>query len=260
MRDEPGHGTMQRFMIWIAIAVCIACAPSRAADPAGELVRLAVDPWAPFGGETLPGGGLSPDIISTVLERAGYRVESYIVPWARALDGVKTGDYDLLGSLFFDAELETFLSFSVPYHETDIRFIKRVDSPFAFSSIQALEGLTIAVGDGYLYEEAFDNASELDKHVVTTVLQGLRMVAGGRVDLTLDSVDVLDHLLHVEDPSLAARLEYVPGTLARRGVRFAIRDDFPGKDRLLEAFERELLALQADGALETLRTRHASVR
>jgi len=249
---------MQRFKtsIVLFLFLCLACSPARADDP----VRLVVDPWAPFGGEALPGGGLSPDIISSVLERAGYRVETHIVPWARALDGVRSGDYDLLGSLFFDAELEASLTFGAPYHETDIRFVKRAGSPIAFSDVAALDGLSIAVGDGYLYEKTFDKATQLNKRVVTTVQQGLRMVAGGRVDLTLDSVDVLDHIMHVEDPSLATRLEYVPGTLARRGVRFAIRNDYPDKERLLEAFERGLIELRADGTLDALLARHASTR
>jgi polar amino acid transport system substrate-binding protein len=72
---------------------------------ADKPIRIVVDPWPPFGGSELHQDGISRDAIATVLQRAGYRVETTIVSWQRALDGMKAGTYDVIGTLLYSADL-----------------------------------------------------------------------------------------------------------------------------------------------------------
>lgn len=223
---------------------------------ARETIRVVADPWAPFGGEDLPGGGISLDVISTVLSRAGYTVDTHIVPWERALDGVRTGDYDVIGSLFYLPELEDDLTYSEPFYESEVRFLQRRGAGLSFSDLDSLRPYSIAVGAGYLYEEAFDRADYLRKTEVTTVVQGVQMVASGRVDLTLDSVDVLRYVIAQEAPELADLVEVLPNPLSVQPIHMAVRRDLESSDQLIADFNRVLARMRADGTLEELLARH----
>lgn len=231
-------------------ALCIALAQIGEAEP--RSLTAVADEWPPFSGSALPNNGKSLDIIQAVLQRAGYAVETQVVPWARIMEGAQIGQYDVIGSLFFDAALTDHLVYSDPYLFTDVQLVRRRGDTHRFTSVAALRGLSIAVGDGFLYEEEFDKATYLDKVVVTTTLQGLRMVAFGRVELTLDSVDVVNHALRVEDPALAERIEIAPGVLATQGIHMAVRSDLPDSAQIVADFNAALAEMTQDGSLDRL--------
>lgn len=242
-------------------ALCLACASS-AADVQPHQVsqlrvlRIVVDPWPPFGGRDLPEKGISLDVISAVLTRAGYTVETQIVPWGRALDGVKNGTYDGIGNIFRRPALERQLAFSDPFFETEVRFVQKRGGSAQYTTLESLRPFSIAVGEGYLYEPAFDTDDSLRKTTVTNVIDGVRMVAAGRIDLTLDSVDVLNHIIHRQDPSLEAQVEILPQSLTVQQIHFAVGRDLPGHAQMIADFNRVLALMRAEGTLDALLAKH----
>ncbi len=222
----------------------------------GQRVTVVADEWPPFSGENLPNRGMSLDVISTILRRAGYEVETQVLPWARIMDGARKGDHDIVGSLFADPEIETFMTYGKPFYQTEIHFVQGAGRDIAISDLDSLRPYSIAVGDGFLYEQNFDQADYLNKIVVTTALQGLQMVAYGRADLTLDSVDVLRYAIRADDPSISDRVEILPHVLTTHGIHMAVRNDLPGKDQLVAAFNRVLSEMQEDGSLAELLQKH----
>ncbi|MEO0911529.1 MAG: transporter substrate-binding domain-containing protein [Pseudomonadota bacterium] len=229
---------------------------SLALPAAAEPLRVVADEWPPFSGAALPGGGISLDVISTVLERAGYEVAPEVLPWARIMDGAQRGDYDIVGSLFLDADIQTYMTYSEPFYNTDVRFVRKTGSDAVYSDLAGLEAYSIAVGDGFLYEPAFDRSERLNKVVVTTTMQGLQMVAHGRVDMTLDSLDVLRHSIQSSGDELAGMLEILPGVLTTHGVHMAVHNDVPGKDEIVADFNRVLAEMRTDGSLSALLRQH----
>lgn len=221
-----------------------------------EPITVVADEWPPFSGEQLPHQGISLDVIGTVLRRAGYDVKTEILPWARIMDGSRRGEYDVVGSLFFDAEVAEYMTYSDPFFSTEVRFAKQSGSDHTVSSLESLGPYSIAVGDGFLYEENFDRAENLDKIVVTTALQGLQMVAHGRADLTLDSVEVLQHAILNDDPSIAGRIDFLPYVLASHDIHMAVRNSLPVKDQVVKDFNRVLAEMNADGSLAELLRKH----
>ncbi|WP_119168978.1 substrate-binding periplasmic protein [Algihabitans albus] len=237
----------------LAFALLFGClGPARAETP----IRVVVDDWPPFGGEYLPNGGISLDVITTVLERAGYDVTTEILPFARILNGAQSGIYDVVGNLFLQEELQAYLTYSDPFYETEVRFVQQKGHDHVFTDVESLRPYSIAVGEGYLYEERFDSADDLNKVVVTTTIQGVRMVASGRVDLTLDSTDVIDYAIRTDDPGLADQIEYLPTVLTAQRIHMAVRSDFPGRDKLLADFNSVLADMRADGSLDRLLEKH----
>ncbi|WP_415922759.1 substrate-binding periplasmic protein [Tateyamaria sp. SN6-1] len=226
-----------------------------AAAQDAPLVAVA-DESPPFSGAALPGQGMSLDVIRTVLTEAGHPVETRVVPWARIMGDIKIGRFQIIGSLFRDPELEDALLYADPFYVTDIQLVQRRGAGHSFTTVEALRPFAIAVGDGFLYEDEFDHADYLKKIVVTTTLQAIRMVAVGRADLTLDSVDVIRHAITHQDPSLRTQVSFAPGVLQQQSIHMAIRRDVEGAAQIVADFNATLAAMRADGRLDRLLERH----
>ena len=238
----------------LALCTCVFGLPV-VAETTEKLVVVA-DEWPPFSGSALPGNGISVDVTRAVLEHAGYSVETAILPWSRVVSGVKSGDYDIATSLFLDAEMEKFVLYSEPFFETEIRFVRKAGSQIEVAGLESLQPYSIAVGTGFLYEDAFDRADHLKKFEVTTTLQGIQMVAAGRVDLTLDSTHVVTHSIGGTDTPLAGQVEFVGPALATRQVHMAISNQHPDRADIVAAFNASLAEMRADGSLSQILKKH----
>ncbi|MBY5934105.1 transporter substrate-binding domain-containing protein [Tateyamaria omphalii] len=245
---------MKPLLIFLAIWTCFATSLHAASDK--PTIRVVADEWPPFSGASLPQQGLSLHVIAAVFKHAGYQVDSDVLPWARIMDGVRRNEYDVVGSLFFDPDLTSFLQYSQPFYSTDVQLVQRIGGDHRYTNVADLQPYSIAVGDGFLYEDEFDSADYLNKTVVTTTLQALQMVAFERAELTLDSVDVVNYSMRNLDPSLSDRLEFVPGVMTSQDVHMAMRKDFPNRDQVMADFNASLRAMQSDGTLDDILALH----
>lgn len=226
------------------------------AAQSAEVLRVVADEWPPFGGESLPGKGISLDVISTVLTRAGYQIEPQILPWARIMNGARNDEYDIVGNLFSDADIATFMAYSEPFFQTEVKFVRAAGSDIEVNAMSDLGDHSIAVGDGFLYSPEFDRADDLNKVVVRTAIQGIQMVAYGRADLTLDSEDVLLHEIQQAEAGIADRVEILPFVLATHGIHMAVRQSHPKTQEIVKDFNRVLGEMRNDGSLKALLDQH----
>lgn len=226
---------------------------------ASELLVVA-DEWAPFSGANLPGKGMSLDVITTVLERAGHDVRSDVVPWARVMKGARDGTYDVVGSLFYDKEIAEFMLYSDPFYETRVKFMQAKGKTHDVTSLEALLPYSIAVGDGFLYEPAFDRSEDLNKVVVTTTQQAVQMVAFERADLTLDSEEVLSFAIRGADTDITDKVDILPHVLASHNIHMAVRRDFPGAAGIVADFNAALAEMRRDGSLDALLGKHVTLQ
>ncbi|WP_299916817.1 ABC transporter substrate-binding protein [uncultured Roseobacter sp.] len=223
---------------------------------ADEKLIVVADEWPPFSGGTLPGQGISIDVTRAVLTRAGYIVETAILPWSRVVSGAKAGDYDVVTSLFLDPEMQVSLSYSDAFFKTQVKFVRKNGSDIMYRGLNSLQPYTIAVGTGFLYEPEFDGADHLNKFEVTTTLQGIQMVAAGRVDLTLDSTHVIRHSILGADPALLEQIEFMDPALADQEIHMAVSKLRPDHETIVSDFNAALAEMQADGSLATLLIKH----
>lgn len=240
-----------RFFATAILAAAIWLSPTEVMSDQATLTIVA-DEWPPFSGQDLPNKGMSLDVISTVLERAGYEVETAVLPWARIMAMTAANDVDIVGSLFFDPTMTKHVTYAEPFYETDVRLVRRIGSDHQFEGVKELMPFAIAVGAGFLYQDEFDKAEYLNKIEVTTTLQGMQMLAAGRVDLTLDSSDVINHVLRHDDPSLAGKIELAPGALVTQQIHMAVGNSVEGRDKIVADFNRTLAEMRLDGSLADL--------
>lgn len=219
-------------------------------------LTVVADEWPPFSGQKLPNKGLSANVIKSVLTRAGYEVEVKILPWARIMHGANQGEFDIVGSLFYSEELIPHMAYSNPYFETEIKFIKAKGSNADFIDMESLKSQRIAVGDEFLYSPEFDNADNLNKIVATTTLQCVQMVAYGRADLTLDSIEVLKYTIANDAPELQDAIEYLPTPLDSQAMYMAVSRKTPKFEKVLKDFNSTLGEMRRDGSYDEIIQKH----
>jgi polar amino acid transport system substrate-binding protein len=219
---------------------------------AAEKLRLVADAWPPFTDINLVNGGLATDLVSTALARAGYASEFEQVPWARALQGIGDGRYDVLVSAWFNKERTLIGEFSNEYLLNRVLFLKRKDSPIEFDSLKALHAYPIAVVRGYAYSSAFDSDPELQKVPVHSFSMAVRMLAAGRVALAVDDEYVARYNLGREVPRVRESVEFLPKPLSENGLHILVSLKNPNHAQIVASFDRGIAAMKADGSYDRM--------
>ncbi|MEJ2640206.1 MAG: transporter substrate-binding domain-containing protein, partial [Desulfosarcinaceae bacterium] len=116
---------------------------------ASETVRLATLNWLPYIGQDLEAEGYAAEVIRTALERSGYSVTFYYMPWGRAVDMVSKGSYNGLCPAYYTEERAEKFSMSDPFPAGPLLFAKRRDARIDFNSLRDLAPYKIAVVRGY---------------------------------------------------------------------------------------------------------------
>lgn len=222
---------------------------------AGKL-HLVADAWPPFTDSTLVNGGLATDIVSTALARAGYASDFEQVPWARALQGVGEGRYDVLVNAWFNEARTRLGQFSGEYLLNRVRFIKRKDEPIEYNNLQQLHEYPIAVVRGYAYSPAFDDDPGMHKVPVHNFSMAVRMLAADRVKLTLEDEYVARYYLARESPKVRNAVEFMPDPLSENSLHILVSLKNPEHQQIIAGFDREIAAMKADGSYERLLRQH----
>ncbi|WP_426117838.1 substrate-binding periplasmic protein [Pseudomonas sp. DSP3-2-2] len=223
---------------------------------AGERLRLVADVWPPFTDSTLLNGGLATDLVSTALKRAGYDTDYQQVPWARALNGVNEGRYDVLVNAWFNQERTKLGLFSAEYLLNRVRFVKRSRSSVEYRELYQLYGRPIAVVRGYTYSPEFDSDEMLEKVPVNDFSMAVRMVVAGRVDLAVEDEFVARFYLSQESKAVRDSVEFLPKSLSENSLHILVSLKNPHREEIVANFNREIAAMKADGSYDALFRQH----
>jgi polar amino acid transport system substrate-binding protein len=223
---------------------------------AADTLRLVADPWPPFNDQRLPNNGVASDLVSTALGRAGYATRYVEVPWERAVRGLRRADYDVLINAWYTEERASFGYFSAPFLVNRIRFLRRKGSAIQFSQLSDLYSYRIAVMRGYAYSAEFNGDPRLHKVGVGSFESGARMLHAKRVELTLEDEFVARYHLGRELSGIRDELEFLPQPLSENGLHILVRHSHPEHQRIVEAFDRAIAAMRADGSYAAIFKRH----
>ncbi|MHC8413514.1 substrate-binding periplasmic protein [Pseudomonas sp. Hz4] len=223
---------------------------------AAQKLRLVADAWPPFTDATLVNGGLATDIVSTALARAGYASDFEQVPWARALLGVGEGRYDVLVNAWYTDDRTKLGQYSGEYLLNRVRFLKRKDTPIEYNNLQQLHTYPIAVVRGYAYSPEFDGDVSLQKVPVHNFSMAVRMVAAGRVKLTLEDEYVARYYLARESSKVRDAVEFLPKPLSENSLHILVSLKNPRHEQIVAGFDREIAAMKVDGSYQRLMKLH----
>lgn len=217
-----------------------------------EKLRLVADSWPPFTDASMPGGGLATVIVTTALHRAGFASEFEQVPWARALLGVGEGRYDVLINAWFDEGRTRIGQFSTSYLTNRVRLLKRKGDVLRFEQLSDLYPYPIATVRDYAYSPEFDTDQQLQKVPVRSFSVAVRMLAAGRVGLTLDDEYVARYFLQRESRSVRDGVEFVDKPLGENRLHILVSLKNPRHQEIVAGFDRAIAEMKVDGSFARL--------
>ncbi|WP_346828788.1 transporter substrate-binding domain-containing protein [Pseudomonas abietaniphila] len=223
-----------------------------AQDTLAQKLRLAGDAWAPYADVSLLNDGLSTDLIRTALGRAGYTTEYEQVPWARAIHGIGEGRYDILINAWYSEDRTRIGQFSGEYMVNRLRFLKRKTSTVDYQSLTQLHPYSIAVVRSYAYSPAFDSDAELKKVLVASFSTAVRMLAAGRVELTVEDEYAARFALSREPDEVRDNVEFLPKSLSENSLHILVSLKNPDHEKIVADFDKAIAAMKADGTYDKL--------
>ena len=217
-----------------------------------DTITAAGDPWPPFLDPDHPQQGVAITIAREALKTQGHDLEFTFVPWARALDGVKTGDFDVLIGTWWTQERTEFLMYSEPYLTNQIKFIKRKGDPFEFEGLDSLAGKTVGTVRGYGYGDDFANTDSFTRSPAARLITNVRKVANDRLDLALEDELVARSLIAKEDPALIEKVEFTENALSSEGLHVTSGLANSRHAMIIEAFNKGLETIKANGTFDRI--------
>lgn len=239
---------LPRLVLWLIVGF--------SSGASAETLRLVNNAWPPFNDVNLLGNGLSSDLVITALKRAGYASAYFQVPWARVLHGLQVADYDIVVSAWYDPERATYGVFSEPYLVNRIRFLQRKGGDLQFRNLSDLAGKSVAIVRGYAYQADFDADTQALKVPVVDFAMGARMLAAGRVQLTLDDELVARHYFQYELRGLEQEMEFLPVPLTESNLHILVRRSHPQAEEIVQRFNQAMQAMREDGTYARIYRAH----
>jgi polar amino acid transport system substrate-binding protein len=203
-------------------------------------IKLGLDEWPPFASKTIPDFGLSAEIITQAFESQGYKVVLTILPWGRIEQEIKQLKLDVMGNLYEIDEIKKYAHYSEPYYKSSVKFLASPHFRGTINTLEDAKTYSIGYGNGYSFGEVFDKAHYLRKTTCPLTINCIRMLSAGRLDLVVDSQEVLLYQLQKNPKFHADGLQVLPFTLITNNMAIGVSKKHPTHKELINDFNRGL--------------------
>jgi polar amino acid transport system substrate-binding protein len=216
----------------------------------GEALRITANIWPPYVDDEMSGNGVAIALVTAALERAGYESQLVIEPWPRALEATQQGIYDIVCSLWLTEDRAATLSFSEPYIENHIKFIKRSSSDIEYHDRDDLNGLRIGVVNDYAYSAQPYDTTGIEITESGSVKQNIERLLNSEIDLVL--ADSRIAFFEVDQLRAAKRITVLPKPVITRGLRIGVSKQRPDHAEIVAAFNQAVTQMKEDGSYNSL--------
>jgi polar amino acid transport system substrate-binding protein len=219
-------------------------------------LTIAGTQWPPFIARSLPGQGLSVEIVSAVLVRAGYEVNMVFAPWKRVIKGMKQGEFDLSVAAWKSTKREQYLDFSDAYFNNQLVGIKHKESSFQLNNLdEALsQSLSLGLMNDYAYSpkiQQYPNRRYFKQY------NGLfRMIAAKDLDFSLLDQNVAKYYLE-QTPALKNSLQVTTTSLEVKPLHISMIKQHPAVQEVIKDFNRYLKIYLKSNDYRTLLKRYS---
>ncbi len=240
-------------------------------------IVLATTQWPPYTGHDLKAEGYASEIVTQAFQRAGYKVIIKYYPWPDALEAARTGQLDGLFPIYHETARESDFLFPDALAKSPLGLFKRTALPGktplgmtkSLSDIKypvdprvdreaALMGLkdySFGIVTGYANPPVFETEGF---NVVKAVndRENMENLMEDRVDLAVMDRRVGRFLIREYHLWRKDQVAFMAPPLAMRSLFVAISRKTAEPSVKVQAFNRGLDALKADGVLERIREAH----
>lgn len=198
-------------------------------------IKLCIDPnWMPYEAwdPALGYQGIAADYIAVFSKMLDTVFEVQVTDtWQQSLDATHQGRCEVLSFLNQTPRRSQWLLFTSPYVEA-VTALATQKNVYGIRNLKSLRGKTVAVVDGYAYEEYLRN--NYPKVIVTHVNstdEALQKTSGGEIVATIESLFVLRYKiaeLKLNNLMVSGRTKHV------NRYRFGVRKELPLLRRILD--------------------------
>ena len=219
------------------------------AEATGQALKIAVEgEYPPFNQVDKRGtfSGFDIDIANAVCKQLNASCKFVQQPWARMIDGLIAGDYDLVvSSLSITNARRQRIDFSEAYYTTPAKFVAKKDMALS-ATLDGLKGRKVAVQKATTHERYL--ASRLGSGVeivrYDTLPAATADLAKGRVDVVFaDGLALAQGFLKTQKGKPFAFVG--PDLVIGNGIGIGVRK---GQPDLVADLNRALSAIRADGS------------
>lgn len=213
-----------------------------------ETVRMLANTSPPYADKNLPEQGLALELVSHVMQRAGYEADISIETWSRAMEGVRIGVYDALATAWYSDERARDFIFSEPYLESQLILVKRRDDPRVYDDLSDLAGRRLGVRVDYAYGVDFSQVPGLVLVEENHLIQNLLKLLNGSVDLVIGDQRTMAQQLEEYLKSQRHNIVVTPMPLPTRNRHVAASRELESSEKLVADFNRALAETKKDGS------------
>lgn len=208
--------------------------------------------WEPYYSETLPNGGVAVEIVRRAFERSGYALELKWLPWARAFNRAKEGEYDgVLGAWYTEGRTQ-FFTYTQPFLTTELVFFKRKGEPIRYTTLQDLKPYTIGVARDSGPYELLKAEFEQNLDIATSADLNIQKLMGKRFDLLVDEKLNVLYIINTQFPEWRDALEILDPPLQTNQLYVIISKQRKDPQTIVDAFNHGLKEMQKDGTFEAI--------
>lgn len=223
---------------------------SASATVYGKTVTITSGEYPPWTGSALLHHGYVNHIVSEAFASVGIKTEFVYLPWKRAFEEARKGNYDATSYWFEDSERRDAMLFSDPLIQNRTVFFQRSeDEPIEWHRLSDLTRYRMSATVGFTYTEEFYEAivkRDLQVTMVPTDVQNIKMLMSRRVDLV--ATDEMSGYYMAATLSLDPRKLRVlePAMATPQGYLMATKNN-PESEELIAVFNRGLKIIKANG-------------
>jgi polar amino acid transport system substrate-binding protein len=236
---------MKKICIYVGIAlICFNTAY------AGDNLKISAPPsiWVHKQGEILTGPVI--DLLEEIFSEFKVTVTPKILPWARAIAHMKSGELDMIPVIFYTDERARFMVFTISYIEVPTAIFVPAGKRFPYTKLDDLKGRRglMMRGDSISPEfEAFQTKLDISK--VAYYEQAFKMLANNRADYAVAAQ--YGFLIEAKKLGYEDKIEMLPVSIASRSLHFAFSKKSPFL-KYLPKVNKKLKQLQADGTMRKM--------
>ena len=239
-------------IVWLGITVIF----SSVAFSEETLQFTAMERYEPYVGADFPGNGFIAEIVTAALARVGYQVEYNFRPWARAFQETVDGKWHAITTVYYKEERTAVLEYSEPVWTTQLLFFTRQTQAIEYHTLDDLKSYYIGVTRGSSTHTELQRAGFRVEPVVD-VLQNIKKILAGRVDLAMSDRDYLLYLLQKYFSSVERKqIRLLSPAYSEEQIHVGFSKKKPGYKELAAAFNKGLEQIKADGTYDAIVEKH----
>ena len=187
-------------MLPVLLIAALFCPMSTFATARAETITLAADEWAPFNSvPNIQPEGYMVDVVREIFKSHGIEVVYHMVPWQRALEGSRKGEYTAaVGPTRDEAPYLIFPKEELARNRLSI-WVKK-GNRWRFTTRNSIESISLGVIEGYDYRKWLNTYTKKNRNDRTKIQfvagakpmeMNIDKLLAGRIDAVVDNEAVI---------------------------------------------------------------------